>query len=119
MEFIHGSSTDPEIVDRIRDQVKGKEVIVVLDSDHRRDHVFNELLSYGPLVSPGSYAVVEDTGLDAVPLIENFDGPMAAVVAFLKTEEGGHFKQDFSREAMVLTFNPGGWLKRTEETINP
>jgi hypothetical protein len=37
---------------------------------------------------------------------------MAAVVAFLKTEEGNDFTQDFSREAMVLTFNPGGWLKR-------
>jgi cephalosporin hydroxylase len=112
VKFIHGSSTDPEIVARIRDEVKGKKVIVVLDSDHSRDHVFKELLSYGPLVSPGSYAVVEDTNLDAVPLLEDFDGPLAAVVAFLKTEEGSDFKQDFSREAMVLTFNPGGWLKR-------
>ena len=112
VEFIHGSSTDPEIVGRIRDEVKGKKVIVVLDSDHRRDHVFKELLSYGPLVSPGSYAVVEDTDLDAVPLLKGFKGPLNAVLAFLKTEEGKDFTQDFSREAMVLTFNPGGWLKR-------
>jgi cephalosporin hydroxylase len=37
---------------------------------------------------------------------------MAAVLEFLK--EGGNqdFQQDLSREAMVMTFNPGGWLRR-------
>jgi hypothetical protein len=29
-------------------------------------------------------------------------------------KEGGSkdFVQDFSREAFIMTFNPGGWLKR-------
>ncbi len=116
VSFILGSSTDPEIVARIGDEVAGSKVIVVLDSDHSRDHVFNELLAYSPLVSPGSYAVVEDTNIDAIPLIgEGFQGPMAAVVGFLKTEAGQGFSQDFSREAMLLTFNPGGWLKKAEQ----
>jgi hypothetical protein len=37
---------------------------------------------------------------------------MAAVLRFL--EEGGskEFDQDLTREALVLTFNPGGWLRR-------
>lgn len=113
VEFVHGSSTDPEIVARIRERVKGKKVIVVLDSDHARDHVLNELLCYWPMVSPGSYLVTEDTNIDGVPVAPDYGpGPMAAVHDFLQREEGAHFSQDVTREALVLTFNPGGWLKR-------
>ncbi len=71
-------------------------------------------------MSPGSYAVVEDTNIDAIPLIgEGLQGPMAAVVGFLKTEAGQGFSQDFSREAMLLTFNPGGWLKKAQRSPGP
>jgi len=113
VEFIHGSSTDPEIVAKIRERVKGKKVVVVLDSDHTRDHVFDELLCYSPMVSPGSYVVTEDTNIDGVPVKPKYGpGPMAAVNDFLQREEGTQFSQDVSREALVLTFNPGGWLKR-------
>jgi hypothetical protein len=37
---------------------------------------------------------------------------MAALAQFLS--EGGReqFEQDFSRESMAMTFNPGGWLRR-------
>jgi cephalosporin hydroxylase len=34
-------------------------VLVVLDSDHRRDHVLAELAAYAPLVTPGSYFEVD------------------------------------------------------------
>ena len=116
VEFIHGSSTDPEVVARISDEVKGSKVIVVLDSDHSRDHVFQELLAYGSLVSPGSYAVVEDTDMEfLIPPNQRKAGPLAAVLDFLRTEEGKNFSQDFTREAMLFTFNPGGWLKKAED----
>lgn len=113
VQFIHGSSTDPEVVSRIAEQVRGKKVMVTLDSDHRKEHVLQELQSYGPLVSPGSYIVVEDTNMDGIPLYPDFGpGPMAAVEEFLKTDVGSSFEVDRSREAFVMTFNPGGWLKR-------
>jgi len=114
VEFIEGSSTDPDVVARIRHETNGKKVIVVLDSVHSRDHVLQELQYYGPLVSPGSYLVVEDTNIDAIPLDPGCLGPATAVGEFLNTEAGKDFSQDFSREAMVLTFNPGGWLKKAE-----
>ena len=113
VQFFHGSSTDPAIVEQISQIVKGKTVLVVLDSDHTMRHVREELRLYAPLVSAGSYIVVEDTHYDSVPTHpERGPGPMSAVNAFLR--EGGSelFEQDITREAMVMTFNPGGWLRR-------
>ena len=113
VEFFLGSSTADSIVSEIASRVTGKRTIVFLDSDHRAHHVKRELELYAPLVSPGSYIVVEDTHIDALgtqPAIEA--GPLAAVEEFLASEAGKDFERDVSREAFVLTFNPGGWLKR-------
>jgi cephalosporin hydroxylase len=87
---------------------------VVLDSMHEKDHVLAELKLYSPLVSAGSYLIVEDTNSDGVPVFPGSIGPTAAVQEFLAMPAGQPFTQDVSREAMVLTFNPGGWLKKEE-----
>lgn len=111
--FFHGSSTDPKISGEIAQRVAGRKVLVMLDSDHSMEHVYDELKAYSPMVSKGSYLVTEDTHIDGVPTQPDAGpGPLAAVMKFL--EEGGkkNFEQDFSREAFIMTFNPGGWLKR-------
>jgi cephalosporin hydroxylase len=111
VEFSLGSSTDPAIVSKFAERVKNSRTLVNLDSDHSMHHVLNELRAYAPLVSPGSYIAVEDTHLDGVPTHpEQGAGPMAAVLQFLA--ENREFEQDFSREAMVMTSYPGGWLRR-------
>ena len=113
VRFYLGSSTDPKIVEQVADLVHGKKTLIFLDSDHRMHHVLRELELYAPLVSPGSYIVVEDTHIDALntqPAVG--PGPMAAVEEFLRSEAGAEFERDISREAFVLTFNPGGWLRR-------
>jgi cephalosporin hydroxylase len=59
--LIEGSSIDPLLVDRVRGLVQGHErVFVILDSDHSRAHVAQELEAYAPLVSEGSYLVATD-----------------------------------------------------------
>ena len=64
--LIEGSSTAPETLARVRAAIlPGASVMVVLDSDHSRDHVLEELRAYGPLVTPGQYLVVADTLLGA------------------------------------------------------
>lgn len=111
--FYRGSSTDRTIVNKIAATVKNSRVIVNLDSDHRRDHVLEELHLYAPLVSVGSYIAVEDTHLDGVPTHPELGpGPLAAVRQFLREEQGKNFEQDFTREATVMTSYPGGWLRR-------
>lgn len=110
--YLTGSSTAPEIVDQIRAQVaEASRVLVVLDSDHRREHVLAELHAYADFVTPGGYLVVEDTNVNGHPVAPEFGpGPMEAVERFL--EQDDRFVVDRSREKFLLTFNPGGFLRR-------
>jgi cephalosporin hydroxylase len=113
VEFFKGSSTDPRIVSKFAQRVRNRRVIVNLDSDHSMLHVLEELRMYAPLVSAGSYIAVEDTHLDGIPTHpEQGPGPMAAVRRFLAEGGSKDFEQDFTREAMVMTSYPGGWLRR-------
>lgn len=113
VEFSLGSSTDPRIVANFTKRTRNSRVIVNLDSDHTMQHVLEELRMYSPMVKAGGYIAVEDTHLDGVPTHpEQGPGPMAAVRAFLSEPAGKDFEQDFTREAMVMTSYPGGWLRR-------
>jgi len=109
---ITGSSTDPAIVDRVTKQIpKGAVVLVTLDSDHSKDHVYQELKIYSQLVTPGSYLVLQDTNINGHPVFKEFGpGPMEALNEFLA--ENHEFTSDLSREKYMDTFYPKGWLKR-------
>jgi cephalosporin hydroxylase len=112
VSYLTGSSTSPEILDEVRRRVAGSSrVLVILDSDHKRDHVLEELRLYSPLVTKGSYVIVEDTNVNGRPVFPGFGpGPGEAVDEFLR----GHpeFERDASRERFFVTFNPGGYLRR-------
>ncbi len=110
-----GSSVADEIVRQVRDKVQHAEtVLVILDSDHRKEHVLQELEVYAPLVTPGSYLIVEDTNLNGHPVVPDFGpGPYEAVQEFLKDNDS--FKVDRDREKFFLTFNPGGFLKKIDD----
>ena len=111
--FILGSSTDPQVVAQVVALARGKKVMVTLDSDHSASHVLKELRAYSPLVQKGGYIIVQDTHIDGVPTnIGQGPGPMAAVREFLASREGADFEPDTAREAFIMTFNPGGWLRR-------
>jgi cephalosporin hydroxylase len=112
--YVAGSSVAPEVLERVRREAEGATtVMVVLDSDHSRDHVLAELHSYSPLVTPGSYLIVEDTNVDGGPVHWNQGpGPHEAIEAFLA--ERAPFARDAGREKFFLTFNPGGFLRRLD-----
>jgi cephalosporin hydroxylase len=113
VEFVVGSSTDPEIVDNVRREAEAAEgVLVILDSDHSRDHVLAELRAYAGMVGPGDYLVVEDTNVDGNPVLPDFGpGPTKAIEIFLG--EHPEFEIDASREKFLHSANPGGYLRRT------
>jgi cephalosporin hydroxylase len=105
------SSVDPATLEEVRTLAGAGVVLVILDSDHSRDHVLAELRAYAPLVTPGSYLVVEDTNLNAHPVYPEFGpGPMEAVDLFLR--ENRDFAVDAEREKFFMTFNPRGFLRK-------
>jgi cephalosporin hydroxylase len=110
--YLVGSSVDDDTVRRVYREADGvSPAMVVLDSDHARDHVLAELRLYAPLVTPGSYLVVEDTNVNGHPVYPDFGpGPHEAVEQFVRREPG--FARDPSCEKFLMTFNPGGYLER-------
>ena len=122
--LIEGSSTDPDIVARVKSLVApGETVLVILDSNHTYAHVSSELEVYAGLVTAGSYLVATDGimyDLADVPRgvpTWTTDNPTAAARDFLL----GH--PEFMLEQPAWPFNesdldqnithwPGAWLKR-------
>lgn len=112
IKYLLGSSTSKEIVEKVRNLIKDEiKVMVILDSDHHKEHVFNELRIYSKFVTKGSYLIVEDTNINGHPIFPDFGpGPMEAVKEFLR--ENKDFVIDETKEKFYLTFNPKGYLKR-------
>jgi len=112
--YVRGSSTDSSVLGLVKDmQSAGGRTLVILDSDHRKEHVAEELKIYSALLSPGDYLIVEDTNLNGHPVFRDYGaGPYEAVEDFL--QEHPEFIRDRTREKFLLTFNPGGFLRRVE-----
>jgi cephalosporin hydroxylase len=110
--LIGGNSTEPRVSEQLREAATDRRTMVTLDSDHRAAHVAEELRLLSPLVSPGCYLIVEDTVLDTIKIESDFGpGPGEALREWLLSEPP--FKQDPSRERLTVSFNPGGYLRRT------
>ena len=112
IKYITGSSTSEYIVDKVKNFIKtGDKVMVILDSDHSKNHVLKEMQIYEKFVTKDSYLVVEDTIVNGHPVEPNFgEGPMEAVNEFLKTHDD--YKIDADKEKFLLTWNPNGYLKK-------
>ncbi|PTT25718.1 cephalosporin hydroxylase family protein [Pseudomonas sp. HMWF021] len=118
IRMIQGSSIDPSIVDQVRQQVEGKKVLVVLDSNHTHEHVLAELQAYAPMTSVDSYCVVMDTVVEDMPQDAFPDrpwgkgnNPKTAVWAYL--EENRDFEIDQSvHSKLLITVAPDGYLRR-------
>ena len=112
VKYIRGSSTATRTLQLVRREVRPNDrVLVILDSDHTKEHVLNEMRLYAPFVCVGSYLIVEDTCVNGNPLLPDFGpGPMEAVQEFLS--ERRDFEVDRSREKFFVTLNPSGWLRR-------
>jgi cephalosporin hydroxylase len=129
IELIEGDSVAPEIVAEAAHAAEGaKIVLVVLDSDHTREHVSAELNAYAPLVTQGSYIVVTDGVMAHLADTPSGkpgwadDNPLAAAKAFAAANP------EFVAEPPPLVFNegtapretltywPSGYLRRAAAT---
>jgi cephalosporin hydroxylase len=107
-----GSTTEASTVEAIEALIPpGSKVLLILDSDHTRDHVLKEMRMYSHLVPVGGYMIVEDTNINGHPTYPEYGpGPFEAVEAFL--HERDDFAIDLGCERLLLTMNPCGYLKR-------
>jgi cephalosporin hydroxylase len=111
---IDGDCTDPAVVTRVAELCGGKTAMVVHDADHGKDAVLAALRLYSGLVTVGNYFIVEDGHQDvfdpSVRLGRVQPGPLAATREFLAHDD--RFVVDCERERYLITYNPGGFLKR-------
>ena len=97
-----GSSTSPDVIKKIKRLIKGKKVMVCLDSNHTYEHVKNEIEIYKDLVTKNSYLVVEDTFSEYFPKgyysnrpWDVGNNPMIALKEFLKTNKNFEIEKKF------------------------
>lgn len=124
ISLIEGPSTSSSVVDKVRSKIPpGASVMVILDSDHSRDHVLAELRAYASLVTPGCYLVVADTLLGELqPDAElrnrskawgKGNEPLSALKIFL--EESDRFEVDpVINGKLILSSSTGGYLRCRE-----
>jgi cephalosporin hydroxylase len=101
IRFLVGDSASAAMVDQafaLLPPERGP-VFLILDSDHRRDHVLRELRSWVPRLRKGDYLVVEDTIVNGHPVRpEHGPGPLEAIADYL-VEAPGLLEHDAAREA--------------------
>lgn len=114
IDFLIGSSVGADVLGKMQAAVERAEgpVLVVLDSDHRREHVAAELELYAPFVTSASLMLAQDGIVDAHRIFsEGRPGPGPAIAEFLAHHD--EFYVDESRDRRFLaTHHPRGWLRR-------
>lgn len=113
IELIEGSSTAHEVLDQVKGLIQpGESILVVLDSNHTKAHVLEELRAYGELIEVGSYVVATDGIMEQVKGAPrtgddwDWNNPKAAVHAFVAED------QRFVLEEPAWPFNEGAVAER-------
>ncbi len=118
IKLYHGSSTDPEMFEKIKSHIGPDDrVMVLLDSNHTHEHVLDELRLYAPLVSKGQFLVVSDTCVEQFPVQEHRprpwgpgNNPQTALNQYMG--ESDRFEVDpYIDKKLLLTFTPHGYLR--------
>jgi cephalosporin hydroxylase len=125
IDLIEGDSVDPAVAAEVAARIDpGATVLVVLDSDHSRDHVLAELEAYSPLVSPGAYLVAMDghimervVGLPRTAPDWATNNPNAAAAEFVRTHpdfviDDPAFLFNESLISQPVSYGAGGVLRR-------
>jgi cephalosporin hydroxylase len=122
IKLVEGSSTSPDTLAKIQALVGNRRALVILDSDHSRDHVLQELYAYEQFVAVGGYIVVMDTTLEDQP--DNFivnrpwdklNNPKTAVREFLNSR-AGHWLADRKIDGkLLMTVCREGFLQKISE----
>ena len=117
INLFEGSSVDTTIVETVQKLVKPSDrVVVILDSNHTHEHVYNELNTWSKLVRSGSYLVVSDTIVEEIPKQNRSrpwghgNNPMTAANLFLSENPLFTRENEYNSKA-INSFTRNGYLK--------
>jgi cephalosporin hydroxylase len=122
--LIEGDAVAPETVAKAKSLIKaGDRVMVILDSNHSRDHVASELATYGGFVTSGCCLLIQDgimsfvAGMPRTGDDWSWNNPIPAIADFLKKNPEFEKIQvsrpfDESQSTPDCTHHPDGWLRR-------
>jgi len=118
INLIEGSSVEDDVVSQIKSFIKPDDkVMLLLDSNHTHDHVYQELCLYAPLVTKGQYLIVSDTIVEDIPEQSHRprpwghgNNPKTALNAYVN--ESNRFEEDkYINSKLLTTFTPNGYMK--------
>lgn len=118
IEMVTGDTASSKTVAKVSSLCPQNNLVLVIhDACHKKENVLEDMRLYSPLVSIGSYFIVEDGIQDLFKpgnCIGTFErGPLFAIDEFLK--ENPKFIVDKTREHYILTHNPNGFLLRVRK----
>lgn len=124
IEMIEGNSISTEVVAQVSDRVKpGDVVMLILDSNHSKEHVAAELDAFADLVTSGSFILSQDgvmqlvAGMPRTQPDWNTNNPIPAVEEFLARRPEFRLEKpprpfDESNGVPDCSHHPKGWIKR-------
>lgn len=122
--LLEGSSISPDIVAKVRSLIRADDrVLVLLDSNHAKDHVAKELEMYHRFVSKESYIVATDGSMRDLHDVPRGSSEWAWNHPAAAAEEFASSHPEFLLEQPAWPFNesglsknithwPSAWLKR-------
>jgi cephalosporin hydroxylase len=122
--LIEGSSVEVAVVNEVRSLIKpDQQVLVILDSNHTKQHVLDELNAYHDLVTPGSYIVATDGSMKDLYDVPRGEpdwvrnNPAAAAREFVERHPEFIIEQpawpfNESELSKNITHWPDAWIKR-------
>jgi cephalosporin hydroxylase len=127
--LIEGSSVSPRVVSQVGSLLgEGESVLVILDSNHAKQHVLSELELYHGFVTQGSYIVATDGSMKDLYDVPRgkaewvWDHPAAAALEFVGKHNEFVLEQPpwlFNESSLTnnITHWPSAWLKRTTPNL--
>ena len=120
IDLFEASSTDEKLFDKLKNKynLKNERKIVVLDSNHTKEHVLNELNFYSKFLKKGDYIVVMDTIIELInpkfnkqKEFKKGNSPYNAVNLFMEKNKD-FIIDDYYENKSFLTNMRNGFLKK-------
>ncbi len=119
IHLFEGSSVDHKTVNSVRELIAATDkVMVILDSNHTHEHVYDELNIWSSFVTSGQYLVISDTVVEEIPQQKHRprswghgNNPMTAVNKFLSENNLKFSRDNYYNYKAINSFTRNGYLK--------